>query len=156
MMLDDPDGLLNITLIADEMDYKEYFIDQYITWLIENDAEDPLRKRRMIDGYAEINYFQDRKHELIDEGEKRMIVLENEQARTVAKQLAQAKQDIGSGRSVDVLAQQQSQLEQPYEQRSIQIGRRIATLLQQCDDRIARAKARLESNGSLGSTLPQA
>lgn len=144
-MISDEDARYEMVLIPDEVDYKEHFIDHYLRWLADDDSNDSKKKRFMVDADAEIKYFERRKEDLTSQVDLLIGRLADQEDNQLVETKSNHEQKIGSGKTVEVLAQLKGSTESAYEKRKGRTALRFAELKDQCDKRIAKAQKVLGS-----------
>ncbi|MBW4575779.1 MAG: hypothetical protein KME08_10895 [Aphanothece sp. CMT-3BRIN-NPC111] len=146
-----PEALFSIQLIPDEREYKEQMIDHHLAWLAENDPTNRLKTPSMVKDDAEIQYFQNRNHELKQECEWKVHQRLFQHEREVNKIQNTDPPVSEVGREHEVEARKKQWIEQEIVKREEVCDREVKlilarynTLMRQCEERITQATSRYQ------------
>ncbi|MUG99477.1 hypothetical protein F7734_47210 [Scytonema sp. UIC 10036] len=161
-----------VTLITDEQDYREQFIDCRLQWISDNDPHSHLKNFYMVDCQCEINFFLSRQQELVNERDEHIHQIEQQYDREVQEiQTIEPPESvvpkIGPEHLVRERIQQWREQEihtktERYHKDIQMIADKYNSLHEQCEQRIHRATAsyqeafrvwREEHNKDMGDRL---
>lgn len=153
--------LAAMRLIPDELEFFELKINHHIAWITRDDPKSSLKNKEMTELDFEILFFNNRRQDLIQTCEHltSQRLCQFKQESLMLKQIKPPVSTIGAPHQIETreqrwLDREIKQLEAEREHEIHVIRSRFATLIQQCDQRIAHAHQQLQEAAERYQHLP--